>query len=129
MLPAVIPGDVLMIERVARDSIGSGDIVLFGRNRKLFVHRLVSTSEDGRVVTQGDAMLHPDSPSVVASDLLGKVSLIVRSGRCIEPRARLGIIQRIATEIIRHSNSAARIFVRAQEIRQRLKALALACQS
>ena len=129
MLPTMIPGDVLLIDRVAGNSLCSGDIVLFGRNRRLFVHRLVSTSGDGRIVTRGDAMPRPDSPSVAASELLGKVSLIVREGRRIETRAKLGIIRRIMAEIMRRSNSAARIFVRMHGICQNLKELALACQS
>ena len=129
MLPTMMPGDVLMIERVGGDSICMGDIVLFHRDRRLFVHRLVSSSEDGRIVTRGDAMPRPDSPPVAASELLGKVSLIVRSGHCVEPRTKLGIIRRIMAEIMRRSNSAARIFVRVQGMRRNFKELALACHS
>lgn len=114
MLPAVMPGDTLIIDRVkggqqVSAEISRGDIVLFRRDRRLFAHRVVSTPGD-HFITQGDAMPHHDPP-VAASELLGKVSLIVRKGRCLQPPTRLGVSSRAIAEMVRRSNSAARMVV------------------
>src|ERR1700758_403813 len=41
MLPAVWPGDTLFVERTTRESVEEGDIVLYERDRRFFVHRVV----------------------------------------------------------------------------------------
>ena len=64
MLPSVWPGDTLVVESVDRNAVSEGDIVLFGRDRRLFAHRVVTNASapgDG-IVTWGDAMPAPDSP-------------------------------------------------------------------
>ena len=55
-----------------------GDVVLFSRNGRLFVHRVVEMS-GGAVVTRGDSMLDADPP-VAVSDVLGRVESIERGG-------------------------------------------------
>src|SRR5450631_1317539 len=67
MLPTVWPGDTLLIERVGREEVSEGDIVLFGRDRRLFAHRVVAKvdiSENLQLTTQGDGMPRPDAPLV-----------------------------------------------------------------
>ena len=46
MLPTVMPGDTLIVERVSGE-VSRGEIVLFSRNQRLFAHRVVSTPVDG----------------------------------------------------------------------------------
>jgi signal peptidase I len=111
MLPAILPGDTLMIERANGEQISSGDIVLFQRHGRVFAHRVVSKSghaEDMQIFTQGDGMAWPD-PAVSESQLLGKVNFIVRDGRLIEPGNNLGFSQRAVAALVRRSHSAARI--------------------
>jgi len=121
MLPTIVPGDTLIVDRVSDDranhdhagsGISPGDIVLFARDQRLFAHRVVSVAggETNYVITQGDGMPHPDSP-VAASELLGRVSFIVRSGRYIEPGSKLGVSRRAVAELVRRFDSAARILV------------------
>src|ERR1051326_9156587 len=63
MLPCIWPGDTLMVESVTRDDVSEGDIVLFGRDRRLFAHRVTRRAgADGRIVTRGDSMSQPDPP-------------------------------------------------------------------
>jgi signal peptidase I len=113
MLPSVWPGDTLVIERANSNTVSEGDIVLFGRDRRLFAHRVVTKSiYDGneRVVTRGDAMPAPDSP-VSQDELLGKVSFILRNGRCIEPSKTLGFSERAVAALVQRSEIAARVVV------------------
>jgi signal peptidase I len=88
MLPAIFPGDTLLIERANSESVGKGDIILFQRDRRMFVHRVsgkFGCDRDLQIVTQGDGMPNPDPP-VSSSQLLGKVSFVVRDGRCLRAR-------------------------------------------
>ena len=78
MLSALWPGDVLSISRVDWDAYRPGDILLFTRNRRLFVHRLVEVKGE-TAVTRGDASMDPDPP-IHASAVLGRVSAVERRG-------------------------------------------------
>jgi len=119
MLPSVMPGDTLVIERISSDAISEGDIVLFGRDRRLFVHRVVTRSQpqSAEIVTRGDAMPAPDPP-VSESDLLGRVSFILRDGKCIEPSRSLRFSERAVAALVRRSTFAARVVVGVHGMRQ-----------
>ena len=111
MLPAVWPGDVLVIERATRGDVSKGDIVLFGRDRRLFAHRVVAKSiEDCTILTRGDAMPAPD-PVVRENELLGRVSSIIRNGKCIAPSPALHFAERVVASVVRSSVIAARVVV------------------
>jgi len=113
MLPAVWPGDTLMVERANLNTISEGDIVLFVRDRRLFAHRVVASSHrdgDLQLVTKGDAMPSQDAP-ISDAELLGKVSRIVRNGRSIEPSRSLRISERVIAALVRSSEAAARVIV------------------
>ncbi len=112
MLPTIWPGDVLIVESAQAVSVSQGDIVLFGREQRFFVHRIVKKTahEPSGLLTQGDAMDAPD-PLVAEHELLGKVSLIVRNGRCIQPRRNLSICGRAVASLVRRSQSGARVIV------------------
>jgi signal peptidase I len=113
MLPSVWPGDTLVIESADRDAVSAGDIVLFGRDRRLFAHRVIAKRRhfaDFGIVTRGDAMPAADSP-VSGHELLGKVSSILRGGRRIEPSRRLPLSQRAIAAVIRRSQITARVVV------------------
>jgi hypothetical protein len=82
MLPALWPGDVLGIARTDGDEIAGGDIVLFERRGQLFAHRVLAAWGSGRrrvVVTQGDSISQTDPP-FRASEVLGRVEVVVRAG-------------------------------------------------
>jgi hypothetical protein len=68
------------VSSVDRDAYRPGDVVLYARNGRLFVHRLAEMAGEA-VVTRGDALLEPDPP-VRAGDLLGRVVSIERGGWC-----------------------------------------------
>src|SRR5215472_14820968 len=83
MLPTVWPGDTLIVDRVNCAQVAEGEIVLFGRDRRLFAHRVVK-NQSVAMVTRGDAMPTADSP-VHKNEFLGRVHSIVRNGKSIEP--------------------------------------------
>ena len=120
MLPSVWPGDTLVVERVSSNAVSEGDIVLFGRDRRLFAHRVIAKSGqpgDSRVVTRGDAMPATDLP-VSDDELLGRVSFILRDGRCIEPSRSLGFSERAVAALVRSSEIGARVVVGLHGMRQ-----------
>jgi len=109
MLPTICPGDVLVVDRARAEEVSEGDIVMFGRDRRLVVHRVVKGgSEDSRIITRGDAMPRPDAP-FASSDLQGRVSFILRNGRRIEPRKTLRVSERAIAALVQRSEIAARV--------------------
>jgi len=132
MLPTVWPGDTLLIQPADSNQVCEGDIVLFNSGRRFVAHRVVaigkvaatwgvqtSTVQALTVQTQGDAVPRPDAP-LAASDLLGKVCVILRNGNRIEPGRRLGFSERAVAAWFRHSPIAARVVVRAHGMLQKL---------
>jgi hypothetical protein len=110
MLPALWPGDVLDIERTDGGEIGGGDIVLRERSGQLFAHRVVAAWGSGRrrmVVTQGDSIPHADQP-FRASELLGRVEVVVRAGHEIPP-SHPGAFGLAASWLFRRSDPVRRI--------------------
>jgi hypothetical protein len=119
MLPSVMPGDTLVVERIFINAAAEGDIVLFSRSRRLFAHRVIAKREakNAAILTRGDAMPALDPP-VAESDLLGRVSFILRNGKCIEPSRTLRFSERAVAALARRSDFAARVVVGMQGLRQ-----------
>jgi len=122
MLPAVWPGDTLVIERVASHEVRQGDIALFRRERRIFAHRVVGKNVDPggeTILTRGDSMPQCDPP-VPNSDLLGRVCFILRDGKQRKPARALRLSERAAAAGFRCSPVAARVFVRVHGMLQKL---------
>lgn len=109
MLPAIWPGDIVEFERAKPSRLGKGEIILFSRDRRLFVHRILK-SDGSTIVTRGDAMPQPD-PVVSDKQLLGRVTSIERDGQCIQPGTRLSFSERVVAGVVRSSDFAARVIV------------------
>jgi hypothetical protein len=128
MLPSVWPGDTLLVDRVSRDQVHIGDVVLVGRDSRLCAHRVVSRSvvsgsedkENPMWITQGDAMAAPDRP-VSESELLGRVSYLIRAGRLMAVRPELNVVQRLTAKIVGRSVPAARALVYLHHVTRRVK--------
>jgi hypothetical protein len=86
MLPWVRPQDIALIRQTAMENVRCGDIVLFRRENRLFVHRIVkrqSPVEAGQLLAKGDA--HPTPDGILEEqELLGRVVRIYRNGRRID---------------------------------------------
>src|ERR1700722_5452549 len=120
MLPAIFPGDTLVIEPANSESVGQGDIILFRRDGRLFAHRVsgkTGSASDFQIVTQGDGMANPD-PAVFSSQLLGKVAFVVRDGLCLELAKNPRLSTRAVAALVRHSYWAARVVVGVHKMAQ-----------
>jgi len=98
MLPTLWPGDRLTIQAAGFDRVRPGDIVLYARQNRFFIHRMTqkSAAADSQfLITQGDAMVQEDPP-VNSDELLGKVSAVYRYGNAFEPPRELSAIRRLA---------------------------------
>ena len=111
MLPSIRPGDTLLVERAKRETISTGDIILFGRDRRLFAHRVIKCLDDSRLLTRGDANAVPDA-LVNQEELLGRVSYIVRDGRAVAPPRSPSVSARAIAKLAQ-SPLAARVVVSA----------------
>jgi hypothetical protein len=117
MLPAIFPGDTLMVERVQPEHVAVGDVVLVGREGRLCAHRLVSTVADAerpKWITRGDSMTGPDRP-VLANELLGRVTYLIRAGKLIAVSTKPPVVERFVAKVVQRSGSAARALVYLQQ--------------
>ncbi|MCH7790382.1 MAG: signal peptidase I [Acidobacteria bacterium] len=75
MNPSLRVGDVVLIDR---DSpVGEGDIVAFNSGDHNTVHRVVGTTEEGEVMTKGDANRVDDSASLSDDEIIGRARMVV----------------------------------------------------
>jgi signal peptidase I len=121
MLPTVRPDDLLVINETNQKAVAKGDIVLFLRYRNLVAHRVIDkfdSSHGVQIITQGDGLPQPDLP-VSESELLGKVTFVLRRGKCMTPVATLRFSQRLVAAMVQRSTLAARIFVHATRLSRR----------
>lgn len=118
MLPAIWPGDTLVVERITTDQVRVGDVVVVGRDGKLCGHRVISIAgarENRQWITQGDALPVPDRP-VIGSEMLGRVAYLVRAGvirkgKRIAVPAELSGAAKLIAKMLRHSALVARTLV------------------
>lgn len=95
MVPSILPGDLIAIRRAGVREISRGDVVLYSRRGRLFVHRVVDRKglsgapglEEFCLITRGDRLAH-DDPPVHKRELLGRVVSVERGNRKIEFAAR-----------------------------------------
>jgi signal peptidase len=127
MLPAVWPGDVVTIDGLGVDATAYGDIVLYEKNNRFFVHRLIGkpgspksqNSEDRfRLVTRGDSMPHED-PMITKSQFLGRVSSIQRNGRTIFLKPKWVLLTRVTGWMLCYCDTARSVALRLHAFRTR----------
>jgi signal peptidase I len=95
MVPSILPGDLVSVERIEMENVSPGEVVLFLQSGRLFVHRVEGRSAiageglpvELQVITRGDRLLHPDPP-VSRTELLGRVVELERDGRKVKPHVR-----------------------------------------
>lgn len=80
MQPWMKPGDISLVRKTAAENVLAGDLVLFRRHGRLFLHRVVQERfTDGvrEISTKGDA--HPEADGWIGKEeLLGRVAHVFR---------------------------------------------------
>lgn len=109
MLPAIWPGDVVTIHSARFSDVSRGDLVLFFRGQRFFVHRVLDVGDDS-LVTRGDSVLGSDPP-VHSDELLGRVASITGAGGTRVP-SHLGAIGSLVASAARHSTLVCNILLR-----------------
>jgi signal peptidase I len=105
MIPAIWPGDVVVVSQFDVAELQAGQIVLFKREERLLAHRIVSIHGNS-FITRGDTLCNYDPP-VGKSQIVGRVVSIVGNGRCVHlSRSKC---QRVFSEILRRSNFCMRM--------------------
>jgi hypothetical protein len=122
MIPSIYPGDLLTIRSESIADAHCGEVVLFLLGGRFFVHRVMRKwPERGRVVfaTRGDALNHQD-PSVDGTQLLGRVTSIVRHGKPVKFGTQLNPWIKLLRWGVRHSKTFTRTLLAAHLLRTRL---------
>jgi hypothetical protein len=112
MYPAICDGDVITVMPIETASIIIGDIILYRHKYGVIAHRVIRIAKKDAHHSQhsapklqssdpsphhlfflrGDAAVVSDEP-VSADQILGKVTLVERDGRHIDPYTRSAIIR------------------------------------
>lgn len=121
MVPALFPGDTLVVRRAAPEDIRAGQVVLLAREGRLYAHRLVDKRIVGpttRLITRGDALGEYDPP-FTENELLGRVAAVTRRGKRIElfDDARMPVGQRLLRWIAQRSDSGVKWMLRWHSLR------------
>ena len=112
MVPAIWPGDVLIVEPATGEDVTAGDIVLFSNAYRFVAHRVIgkNSMDHGKLLTRGDAMATADA-SIRQSEMLGRVSFIVRDGKRLEAKKKLRWPERALSALLRRSETATRVIL------------------
>jgi hypothetical protein len=131
MLPALWPGDIVVVRSHHDEEVKPGDIVVFRHGGRLVTHRVVEvrSQESGvrsqeqlpvthhpspgvTLVTRGDRMDCNDAP-VSSHTLLGRVVAIERGSRRLIPRQSTAT--RLASWILSKSEFATRVVLKMRD--------------
>jgi signal peptidase I len=119
MVPAILPGDLISIQRAGLAEISSGQIVLYSKKDRLFIHRVVRHSvisisgnvNEPCLITRGDRLLQ-DDPPVTSSELLGRVVFIERGKIQFKPEAQPSGCRSLFARVLRSSDRATYLYLR-----------------
>jgi len=117
MVPALWPGDELMVRPMGAAEPARGDLLLFVRDGWLCTHRLVDRFDSGgstQLITRGDAAVTCDPPRS-SDQILGSVVSLFRNGHELPVVAlRRGKILSLA---IRQSDFLRRVILKIHALR------------
>ncbi|MEQ1949608.1 MAG: S24/S26 family peptidase [Bryobacteraceae bacterium] len=109
MVPALWPGEVLVVARKGFPDVTVGEIAVFRCHGGIAAHRVLKTQGTGldTIVTRGDAMTVDDAP-VSADEFLGVVVEVERGGRRVVPSAYRTPAARMASAVFARSAHVSR---------------------
>jgi len=116
MLPTLWPGDLLTVEATQFEHILAGDIVLYARDDRFFVHRAIAIDRQRcALVARGDALPSLD-PTVGAVEVLGKVCQVERCGKALVVPRRLAFPARLAGLALYRWDSLCNVTLRLRDL-------------
>jgi hypothetical protein len=121
MLPTLWPGDLLTVQSRRLEEIEPGEIVLYRRRDRFFIHRAVSkclTGDGLLLIARGDSMPEADPP-VRTGQVLGKITEVQRAGAVFLPARRLSPLRRMVGYTFCHWGLFRRVGLRMQRRRHR----------
>jgi signal peptidase I len=134
MVPSILPGDLVSVERIEMENVAPGEVVLSLQNGRLFVHRVVGRSTiageglsgELHLITRGDRLLHPDPP-VSRAELLGRVVRLERDGRKVTLQASSA--NPILLHALRSSDRITSLYLRLVNVWRALSLRRAQCQA
>jgi hypothetical protein len=146
MVPSILPGDLISIQRALVSEISIGEVVLYSREERLFAHRVVGaacvsnsgglhasleaftakvlarpaggepTPVQASLITRGDRLGY-DDPPISCAEIVGRVTSVERKGRKVEFGAWHGECSRPLIRLLRSSDFATNLYVRIVKLR------------
>jgi len=114
MVPSILPGDLICVQRACVSEISTGEIVLYSRDGRMFAHRvleLVGCGNDTLLITRGDRLPQNDPP-ISSTELLGRVTSLGRGNIQRRPAIHLNGWERLIAPLLRRSDQATYLYVR-----------------
>jgi len=121
MIPAIYPGDLLLVRRDPGERVRCGQVVLTRRDGQFYAHRVVRELQQGGErlwVTRGDALVD-DDPPVSEHEVLGRVKAIVRRARRMDVAESTAPWRTCFRWCVRHSDTLAAFLLRWHILRTR----------
>jgi signal peptidase I len=122
MVPAIFPGDVLLVRHEPMAAMRPGDVALWSRDARFCAHRVLQIANiNGKdvITTSGDALRHQDAP-VRDDEFLGRVYAIVRRGKRIDIAQPPSLAQRAVACLAQRSDSLTKWLLRYNSLMWRL---------
>lgn len=119
MAPALLPGDVVTVVRCRQEDVRCGDVVLFHRHRRVFLHRVVEVLPMGemRLRTRGDRLRDFDLP-ISRDEFLGRATAVRRGASSLPWPTQSAFFLRT---LCRHSDIATSLLVSQRWLRRLLR--------
>jgi signal peptidase I len=124
MFPWLRSGDLVFVRSFTYEQASRGDVVLFERGGRLFVHRVIQAAvagagarQRGALITKGDALDSADEP-VTRAEFLGRVIRVHRGNRHIDVESMVRVM--IGRLIARFSRTSFALYRPARAVKHLL---------
>jgi signal peptidase I len=118
MVPSILPGDLISVQRTAVSEISNGEIVLYSREGRMFAHRVVGCAAqpfaaqgESLLITRGDRLRYNDPP-VSSSELLGRVISIKRGEQQVKTSSQASGLHYPLLRLLQTSDRATYLYLR-----------------
>jgi signal peptidase I len=138
MVPSILPGDLISVQRAAISEIACGEIVLYSREGRMFAHRVVgragrveqpfAVQSESLLITRGDRLRYNDPP-VSSSELLGRVISIERGEQKVNTSSQANGLNYHLLRLLQTSDQATYLYLRAASLWRTLSRRRAECRA